>query len=454
MKKRKDRAPSARKHAATLSLPATLADGLKRLVPESIFAGFRLHGNTDWTPVLLAITGLLWAWSGEASLTDRFREARQVTGSLTGASLPESYQGFVAALKRWTDVLIFLLLEHVRERLPKLGGQLWKFGAWVPLAVDGTRCEAPRTRSNESLLAGCKARRQPRKLRAIQPQFWITVLWHVRLRLPWDWRLGPVDTSERGHLADMLARLPPRSLLVGDAGFVSYELWRNVLAGGHALLMRVGNNVRLLRKLGRVEYGDGCVFFWPQWAQGEKQPPLVLRLVTVRRKKSVWCLVTSILDRRQLSDRQVAELYGWRWGVEVFVRTFKQTYERRKLRSHSGENAICELAWSLAGLLAVQLLSVEALLATGQCPARLSTAVALRAVRLTMRHPPDQPLPQGALGQRLSTALLDPYKRRSKKSRAYPRQKREQPPSPPQILTATAAERRLAKPFLANELAI
>jgi hypothetical protein len=454
MKKRKDRAPSATKQAATPSLPPTLLAAVKRLVPESIFAGFPLHGNTDWTPMLLTMTGLLWAWSGEASLSDRFAEARQVAGSLTGAATPHSYQGFIAALKRWTDLLVFLLLEHVRERLPKVGRQLWRVGDWVPLAVDGTRCEAPRTKSNESLLAGRKAKRQKRKLRAIQPQFWITVLWHLRLRLPWDWRLGPVDTSERGHLAHMLDGLPQQSLLVGDAGFVSYDLWRNVLAGGHALLMRVGNNVRLLRKLGRVQEGDGCVFFWPQWAQGEKQPPLVLRLVTVRRKQSVWCLVTSILDRRQLSDRQVAELYGWRWGVEVFVRTFKQTYQRSKLRSHSGENAICELAWSLAGLLGVQLLSVEALLATGQCPARLSTAVALRAVRLTMRHPPDQPLPQGALGQRLSTALLDPYKRRSKKSRAYPRQKREQPPSPPQILTATATERRLAKPFLVNYLAI
>ena len=44
---------------------------------------------------------------------------------------------------------------------------------------------------------------------------------------------------------------------------------------------------------------------------------------------------------KKLSDRQIAEIYGLRWGIEVFYRTFKQTYARRKLRSHAAMNAAC-----------------------------------------------------------------------------------------------------------------
>ena len=43
-----------------------------------------------------------------------------------------------------------------------------------------------------------------------------------------------------------------------------------------------------------------------------------------------------------MSDRQIAQIYKARWGVELFFRTFKQTFGRRKLRSHRAEHAQLE----------------------------------------------------------------------------------------------------------------
>ena len=37
------------------------------------------------------------------------------------------------------------------------------------------------------------------------------------------------------------------------------------------------------------------------------------------------CLVTNVLSKRRLSDRQIVDIYKARWGVELFFRTFKQT---------------------------------------------------------------------------------------------------------------------------------
>src|SRR5688572_15902379 len=71
----------------------------------------------------------------------------------------------------------------------------------------------------------------------------------------WDvgtlrWRTGPTGSSEREHFRQMLDELPPAALIAADAGFVGYEYLRAVIDSGRQMLVRVGSNVRLLRKLG------------------------------------------------------------------------------------------------------------------------------------------------------------------------------------------------------------
>jgi IS4 transposase len=85
------------------------------------------------------------------------------------------------------------------------------------------------------------------------------------------------------------------------------------------------------------------------------------------------------LPKSRLSDRQVATIYAARWGVEVFFRTFKQTFGCRKLRSRSAAHAQLELEWALVGLWSVCLLGTRELGAYGSAPTRLSPAAALRA---------------------------------------------------------------------------
>ena len=58
-------------------------------------------------------------------------------------------------------------------------------------------------------------------------------------------------------------------------------------------------------------------------------------------------LLTNELD---LTDSQLADLYARRWGVEVFFRTVKQSYERSKLLSRTPNNAKQEIQWTLLGV--------------------------------------------------------------------------------------------------------
>ena len=59
----------------------------------------------------------------------------------------------------------------------------------------------------------------------------------------------------------------------------------------------------------------------------KSQPPLVLRLIVIHNGKHPVYLVTSVLDQKELSERDVAKAYSLRWGIEVYYRHVKQTLE-------------------------------------------------------------------------------------------------------------------------------
>jgi hypothetical protein len=124
----------------------------------------------------------------------------------------------------------------------------------------------------------------------------------------------------------------------------------------------------------------------------------------------------------------------------VFYRHFKQTFGRRKLRSHRGDNAELEASWSLVGLWALGLhgqveLSRDAVPASG-----ISVAGLLRAYRGAMREYRTAPGPGESLWERLSRSVIDGYRRSNKTSRDYPRKKREHAIGMPEIRPATRLE--------------
>ena len=248
-------------------------------------------------------------------------------------------------------------------------------------------------------------------------------MWHVGTGLPWDWRIGPADSSERRPLVEMLPALPPGALMAVDAGFVGYEYTRDVLDSQRHVLLRVGSNVRLLKKLGYAREQANTVYLWPDRQAKRRESPLVLRLVTAHNGRHPVFLVTSVLSTRELTDQQVIELYARRWGIELFYRHLKQTFQRRKLRSARAEHAHFELEWSLAGLWAMALYALPLHHARDLSPPRLSIAGTLRAFRRVLRdylHPSER---GSRLRDRILTAVIDDYPRRTKTSRDYPRKK-------------------------------
>jgi hypothetical protein len=169
------------------------------------------------------------------------------------------------------------------------------------------------------------------------------------------------------------------------------------------------------------------------------------------RVRNAGYLVTSVLDEQMLPGRQVIALYRLRWGVELFYRHFKQTFGRRKLRSHRGENAEVEATWSLVGLWALGLHGQVELAADAVPASGIGVAGLLRAYRAAMREYRGRPEPGESLWERLGAAAIDGYRRSSKASRDYPRKKREQAIGAPEIRAATALEIERARQIKNDE---
>ena len=458
--------------AAAYNFQALLS-ALQWLLPSLGTVSIVFRSDCTWSVAGFVYTALLWAWSDCDTITGRFFAARKISikvlGRLVGAvdaeAPAQSYQAFMKMLRKWTPLFVHEIGAMFRQRMVQTFEDRLKVGNFVVFGVDGSRLELSRTESNERAYSP-KAKQQPgtskkarkrkrasrrkqaeesRRKKANNPQMWLTTMWHMLTGLPWDWRIGPCDSSEREHALEMIKSLPSMALIAADAGFVGYLFWKTVLEKKCQFVIRVGGNVRLLRNLGYVRHNRDIVYVWPDQVAKANKPPLVLRLVVLNDGRKTWYLVTSLLDHKVLSDKQVGEIYGLRWGIELFYRTFKQTFNHRKLLSDSAANAQVEAQWSLLGMWAMALYAQHILVQRGRPPKKASMARVLRAFRQVMREYRNRPDIGGSLIEQLETALIDSYSRGPKTSRDYPRKKKETAAGSPKFFNATKKQIDLAR---------
>ncbi len=387
-----------------------------RLLPALSCAG-------GWSATALALCSVLMSWDPAPTLAQRFESALAVLDRALPRRrrAPRTYQGFIKALSSRGRSLPALLGAHLRVLTRAAAGKSWRVGGeggFVPIGVDGSKFDAPRTIGNEPLGFAGKDK--------CGPQMMTLLLVHLGSMLPWAWRTAGVRQSERTLLRSVSRLLPRHALLVADAGFTGFDLISGLLARGVHVLIRVGRGNHLLTELGYARReGKSTVYLWP--GNHTARAPLTLRLIRVG---DVW-LLTSVTDPRRLSNKAAAELYRRRWGLEVAFRSLKQTLQRRKVRSGTAAHARAELDWAVLGLWMLALLGFHA------AGPRSSPAAALSVVRWA-RH---SPVADRTLHARLRGAVRDPYRRRSSKTAwRWPHKKNPPAPGRPRLTRASAAQ--------------
>ncbi len=449
---------------------------VQRVLPErAVFSQDEFHGNVRWDPNQLAAQALLWSWQETKLVTDAFDHAQEVCEELSWQRTARSYTSLMNALERYDDLWMRRLQERCQTLAEEAGGRFFRTDDWVLIGFDGSRTTAPRSISNERALCAPnyggskKAKSRKKKSQGMPrqriqehprhpqvPQAWITMLWHMGLRLPWTWRLGPSNASERDHVKEMLTEeeFPDDTLFCGDAGFVGYPLWQAILRAKGHFVVRVGGNVNLLSEQADVKkLGGGIVLCWPKDKMESGEPPLRLRLVKVRVGKTKMWLLTSVLDAHQITHRQLVKIYKMRWGIEVEFRGLKQTIDKHELRCRNSERLFVELNWSLCGMAVAELLALrEQLAQRKQQPSRpadpqdRSLANTLRALRKAMRNLSKDCRSEDNLRNDLARAKVQRYRNRTdKRARYRPKNPDKKPLGEPQLRKLNAVEREKLK---------
>jgi len=278
------------------------------------------------------------------------------------------------------------------------------------------------------------------------PTIWVTALVHLRLGLPWAWRIGKGTASERSHLLQMVHLLPKAALLVADAGYFGFQLAQQLVQQKVSFLLRMSSNVKLYTQERVVleRFREGLVYYFP--CHKEKQAePLLLRLIRVRGKKEkndVW-LLTNVLESKRLPARSAAQFYRWRWENEGQFRAYKRTLAKVKMVSRTVRLVHREAEGSL---LALQLMLAQAVLAQRPVRGAAEPVCSPRKVLLAIRQEMYGLLQRGHARyyERLQQAKRERRQRTSAKAtRSWPRRKPHKAPKPPKLLTLTCKQKAL-----------
>jgi hypothetical protein len=405
--------------------------------------------ETRWIFHHTVLVALAMTWSLGDNSPERFEMARGIVAICRPKRrrAGQTAQGFQKALVRLPMRPLVALAAAVRRRiLARLGEDLRVHG-FIPLGCDGSRLECCR---NDELLARMGRAGKPDS----PPALWVTALVHLTTGIPWSWRLGKGNASERAHLRHLIATLPATALVICDAGFHGYDLAAAILAADGSFLIRMSSKVRLFveQPADRERFDQGAVTYWPHEARQKSLPPLRLRLIRVRgrrrvkgrrRKVDVWLLTN--LSRGQLSVAQAALFYRLRWENEGLFRTYKRTLSKVRLVGRT-VRAVHREAYT-------SLLSCQVLLAHGAwalrsprgaspaaapCSARRAILVMRQELRAAMRPA------RGTYAERLGRCARERRARTSdKQKREWPRRTPHVPPKPPVLLTMNDKEKAL-----------
>ena len=385
-----------------------------------LFAKESFHGNVKWSPQELICQAFMWAWQEAKNVTDAFDQAMEVCGQLNLERVAQSDTSFMNALYRYRERFECKMRTRFQELAQDVADQFWSDEDWVLLGFDGSRATTPRSVSNEQAFCaphcGQSGKAKSRKKKAAAkiaagqrtaskqphpqvPQTWITMVWHMGLKLPWTWRLGPSNSCERQQVMEMIQqeKSPKNTLYCGDAGFVGYPLWQAILNSGNDFLVRVGANVHLLSEQADILQVDGgIVLCWPKGQMKSGSRPLPLRLVRVTLGKTKAWMLTSVLQKRCLSVFKIIKYYKMRWGIEVEFRGLKQTLDKHTLRCRRSHRVLVELDWSIRAMAVAELLALAQQIKQNRQkkksveitydPKHRSLANTMRAIRTCMRN--------------------------------------------------------------------
>lgn len=174
----------------------------------------------------------------------------------------------------------------------------------------------------------------------------------------WGPMYGPKAVSEQALTEQLLDRLPPLSVLMGDINFGVFSVAFAATRGSHDVVLRLQpNRAEVVGRGLSLQSGlDQQVCWCPSAYERKRHPDLPAdacvrgRLIVQRVTASDGSPVTLYLfTTLPLTVEQLVQLYGQRWNVETDLRSLKRTVDLQVLRCKSADMIAKELVLALVG---------------------------------------------------------------------------------------------------------
>lgn len=366
------------------------------------FEVFRQHLDPAWIETALKTTGTLslrrrrlpaesavWTVIGMALLRDRsIQEVVAHLGlALPVEDTPSSVTGsaIIQARDRLGTEPLAALFTLIADHWVDRSADEHRWRGLRVYGVDGTTLRIPDTQKNEKAFGRPKTGRG----RSGYPQLRLVALMVLRSHELSSVAFGRYADSEITLAEALWSKVPDKSLILVDRGFISYLVFHRIQSGGteRHWLTRAKKNLKW-SMVKRIGPNDHLVEIPINRNLRGKHPemPQTIPARAIRYQRRGFrpqLLLTSLLDPLVYPAKEIVELYHERWELELGYNEIKtHTLERQEaLRTRSPER-VCQEIWGLAiGYNLVRLEMERAAEKLGLPPTRISFRHSLMLIR-------------------------------------------------------------------------
>lgn len=333
------------------------------LSAERIERIFKKHGNRFGVGEIYSVAVVLWAFLGQV-LRDGKEASCQAAVALIvafknqrGEPAPTSDTGdYCRARSKLSEAALHDLSNEVAAEVEVQCDPKWLWKGLHAKLVDGFTFTMPDTASNQAAYPSPRTQKKGIGL----PIARVAAILSLASACVLDLAVGPYkgkETGETALLRELLDSFEHGDIVVMDRYYCSFMMIALLLQHGVQACTRIHHlrkvDFRRGRRLGRYDH----VLHWtrptrPDWMDQETYDkiPETLELREIRYsinqpgfRTSSFDVVTTLLDHKQYSKDEIAQLYGFRWNSELDIRAIKQSLNLDHVRCKSPEMVRKEL---------------------------------------------------------------------------------------------------------------
>lgn len=346
------------------------------------------------------------------------------------------------------------LTYQAGEEMERQASDSWRFKSRRVLLADGAECSMPDTPENQREYPQSSSQKPGLGFPLIR----LVVLLGFATAGLVGCAMGPHQGKESGETAlfrDLLGQVRPGDVVVADRYYCSYFMVALLLGRGADVAFRLHQRRHYdFRRGQRLGKGDHVVAWHkparPEWMDeatyATVPESLTIREVRVQidrpgcRTRQV-IVATTLTDARQYRHKDIADLYHYRWHVELDIRAIKQTLQMDVLSCQTPEMARKEVWAHLLAYNLVRAVMAQAARQRHRQPREVSFAGAVQTVsafRWLLLLLGEDKLPTAAEALLVAVAT---HRVGNRPGRCEPRKTKRRPKSYPRLTRPRAQER-------------